>query len=940
MTNTAKKPAKKSDTLDLDLDARLDSATATLYLEDEPVEGDMLDQVLAKAKKELDAVLPEPDDIKLDDALGLPEIDDVVLDEIEKTIPLQSESLTSLENQLAAAMETPVISDDELDDLLGGEGFDFDSLLGDADDELTINDEEINEESLLAAVDELLNFGMDVEPEVVDIEPEVEAVVEPEIVEIEPEVEAIVEPEIVDIEPEVEAVVEPEIVDIEPEVEAVVEPEIVDIEPEVEAVVESEIVEIEPEVEAVVEPEIVDIEPEDADLELNFEFESEGFLEPEVSEVTQDNVDNKSEIELTVEPNAALDDLVDSVPFEDTLKVGTDDIDEFFVEEFNDFDNVADIAAPLVEISLPSDEELDVAQQLDGLNDAMENTIDDTTAGFDLLDDADEKAKATPVAENAEDDLDWMKQLDELDAAEKAEPVAEEKTETEAVADEDDWMKQLDDLDAAEPVAEEKAETEAVADDDDWMKQLDELDAAEPVAEEKTETETVADDDDWMKQLDDLDAAEPVAEEKAETEAVADDDDWMKQLEDLDAADSPEDGADDWMKQLDSMDDQSANANDTAIDDDFNIADEKVSQIVAPAINEEALIAKAAEMAIGQFKDEQELAISALKEKQDLAFSQLRADQDTLEGKNRKQFADAESGRKKAATFGFAALGVGIVGLIGSGAIGYLSMGTKTETETLAQSVAELQETVNDIVNKAPEKEKEIAGIKTSVEQLNQKVEKLVAAQATATVVAPTEAAKVSDVKTTEPAKSSVNLSNGKTPVVTGKVAPLTTGKIDTGFDSAKLAETDIVPPVDISPAHPTGEKAEQPKLSDMAKKSADETKVKDEKVEAEKVAKAAKAAKAEAEKVKAKEEAALLTEKLTKISTIAKAAAASTKTEEPRASRYTGKMTRGMARGVAKEHEGNRVTAKTDAKKEVLNTAIKPQKAVPAGKYTVNVVS
>ena len=875
MTNTAKKPAKKSDTLDLDLDARLDSATATLYLEDEPVEGDMLDQVLAKAKKELDAALSEPEDIKLDDALNLPEMDEVVLeeDEIEKTIPLQSESLSSLENQLAAAMQTPVISDDELEDLLGGEGFDFDSLLGDADDELTLNDEEINEESLLAAVDELLNFGMEVEPEIVEIEPEVEAVVEPEIVEIEPEVEAVVEPEIVEI-----------------------------------------------------EPEVFEVKNKDADLELNFEFESEGFLEPEVSEVVQDNVDVKdiemaieeNVAELTVEPDAALDDLVDSVPFEDTLSVGTDDIDEFFTEEFNDFDNVADIAAPLVEISLPSDEELDVAQQLDGLNDAMENTIDDTTAGFDLLDDADEKAKTTPVAENAENDLDWMKQLDDLDATETAEPVVDEKIETEAVADDDDWMKQLDDLDATE--------------------------TAEPVVDEKTETEAVADDDDWMKQLDDLDAAEtaePVVDEKTETETVADDDDWMKQLEDLDAADSSEDGADDWMKQLDSMDDQSANSNDTAIDDNFNIADEVAPQIAVPAIDEEALIAKAAEMAIGQFKDEQELAISALKEKQDLSFSQLRADQDTLEGKNRKQFADAENGRKKAATFGYAALGVGIIGLIGSGAIGYLSMGTKTETETLAQSVAELQETVNDIVNKAPEKEKEIAGIKTSVEQLNQKVEKLVAAQAAATVVAPTEAAKVSDVKTTEPAKSLVNLSNGKTPAVTGKVAPLTTGKIDTGFDAAKLAETEIVQPVDISPAHPTGEKAEQPKLSDMAKKSADETKVKDEKAEAEKVAKAAKAAKAEAEKVKAKEEAALLTEKLTKISTIAKAAAASTKTEEPRASRYTGKMTRGMARGIAKErNEGTRVTAKTDAKKEVLNAAIKPQKAVPAGKYTVNVVS
>jgi hypothetical protein len=229
MTNTAKKPAKTSrDTLDLDLDARLDQATSTLYLDEEPVEGDMLDQVLAKAKKELDAAsapkkskkakeaepVVEPvavteENIDLGDGFNLDELGDLadleLENAIEEPVALQSESLKSLESQLASVMDdtTPSVSDDEIDALLGGAGYDFDSLLGDADDELTADEAKLNEDSLLAAVDELLNLSM--KPEMVEIEPEVEAIVEPEMVEIEPEIEAIIEPEMVEIEPEIEA---------------------------------------------------------------------------------------------------------------------------------------------------------------------------------------------------------------------------------------------------------------------------------------------------------------------------------------------------------------------------------------------------------------------------------------------------------------------------------------------------------------------------------------------------------------------------------------------------------------------------------------------------------------------------------------------------------------------------------------------------------------
>jgi len=910
MTNTAKKPAKTSrDTLDLDLDARLDQATSTLYLDEEPVEGDMLDQVLAKAKKELDAAsapkkskkikeetesVTEPvalaeENIELGDGFNLDELGDLMDLELEneKPVALQSESLKSLENQLASVLdETPAVSDDEIDELLGGAGYDFDSLLGDANDELTADEAQLNEDSLLAAVDELLNLSM---------EPEIEAVIEPEIVEIEPKIEAVIEPEIVEIEPEMEAVIEPEITE-------------------------------------------TDISDLDFEFEFEFEFEEESFLEPEI-ETKEDLIDSyeselpfvegmfeekiPQEVELQVEPEVALDDLVDSVPFEDTLKIDDEEKNDILIEEFNDFDDVADIAAPLVEISLPNDDEL--AQQLDGLNDAMENT-NEKPAGFDLIDDEAVEKESVVSTEKVEDESDWLKQLDDLDAQQTSED-----ENTPAVS-----------FEKEEVAEEEAAEIATTVEDEgtDWMKQLDDLDAVEsPIATAEKTADDVAADDDWMSQLDDVNEVEETAEtptEEVAEEAVAAEDDWMSQLEGLDDNESVQDETvsdeDDWMKQLEGMDDSSETA---VIDDNFNIADEEPAR-AAPEIDETAIIAKAAQFAIDQIKEENDGAISALTEKHDVAFSQLRADQDTLETRSRKQFADAENGRKKAATFSYAALGVGVLALLGSGGLGYMTYTAQNDTQTLKQSVSELEETVNGIVSKAPEKEKEIEKIKTSVDQLNQKVDKLVADQRVTTAspaTTDTEAAKNG---------SAVNLLNSKTP------APaLTTGKIDTGLDGVKVADAPLAPPVDIAPAHPVADEAKvDTKLTDMAKKSADEAKAKAEKLAAE------KAAKAKAQEA-AKAEAALLSEKLAKAAAIAKAASASTKTEEQRklldensGSRYKGKMTRGMARGVEKQRAENSKTtqekqAQVETKtKEILNTAVKPQKAVPAGKYSVNMVS
>ena len=944
MTNSTKKPAKASrENLDLDLDARLDQATSTLSvsLDNEPVVGDALDQVLAHAKKELDTNLPketlpketllpaaeEVDEIdNLDDFL--PEVDiDLENDDSHPFQPIQSAAMSSLENQLAAAMDSTVVSDEELDDLLGGAGYDFDSLLGEAvSDELTTD---TNDEDLMAAVDELLNIGTSTE------EPESIA---DEIVELASEVEPeIIADEIVELAPEIEAeVIADEIVELKPEVEPVsVADEIVELEPEIEPeVIADEIVELKPEVEPeIIADEIVELAPE-----VEPEIIADEIVEPEENEF-------ESDAELTVDPEVALDDLVDTVPFEETLIVDKkdDELDEI-QEEFNDFDNVADIDAPLVEMSASIesfDDDLDEMQQLNGLNDAMENKKDTTAAGFDLLDDnAAGKENSTPITELEDDDLSWLKQLEpvEDEIEEEFSPsVNLEKTDennTEESADDLDWMKQLEGLEE-ETASQIPAES---SDDSDWMKQLEDLensdsDTASPstsVNLEKT-AEEPADDSDWMKQLEGIDEDEkpstPVNLEKT-AEEPADDSDWMKQLDGLD--DHDEDTAAMLMDATHDSDTKVEEKSNSDSGDKFNIADEAPQPAVnqAKAIDEDALIAKAAGVAISQFKEEQNHALS-----------QLRADQDSIEGKSRMQFAEAESKNKKSATFGYIALGVGLIGVLGSAGIGWFSYGTKTETTTLTETVAELEGKVDTFLAKNPEKE--IENIKVSVDQLNQKVEKLTVAQAA--MLAPPVVAEAAVPATPAPAVDAEGKPVAPIAQANSSVDLLNSQKTEPNAEGSKIPEL-AVPAMGEMAAHISTKAAEPAKLAEMTKKPNNDKAVAAAKATSKADAEKA-AAKAEAEKAAVKAAAESLSQKVTKANVAtANAKAENAKVDEERkliaqlkVDRYKGRMTRGMAHGAA---DSAAEAAKAKPKKEVLNTAVKPEKPAVVGKYSVNMLS
>ncbi|MEI7795823.1 MAG: SPOR domain-containing protein [Methylococcaceae bacterium] len=824
MTKSAKKPVKVSrDSLDLDLDARLDQATSTLTLDEEPVVGDAIDQVLARAKKELDT----------NSSPNLPPISE----KLGNIRPVKSESMTSLENQLTAAMETSMVSDDELDNLLGGTGFDFDSLLGEASDEL--------------------------KPQ--ELEPKSKRKSKPK--------------------------------------------------PEPEIVAAEELVEV-------------------------VKFDKNEF---------------DTNAELIVEPDITLNDLVDSITFEETLTVdlGKFDIDDSS-EKFNDFD---DVDTPLVEISTSDesfDDDLNAMQQFDGLNEVMENK-NDTAAGFDLLDDVTDSVTDSVTETDYLGD-DWTKQLDAMDDSETEDPdivppvdlISTMTAEADYLGD--DWMNQLEGMDDDE--AEEETEAEKP-----------EPVASVNLAKPAVETPDIADDDDdWMKQLDGLDddaeteKPEPIspvnlAKPAVEIPEIADDDDdWMKQLDALDddaetekpepvapvnlakpAVETPEivDDDDNWAKKLDGLENHDDHDEDTAqmlMDAGHDADDESKSKSTRLIDEDEALTA------------------SEFSGNQDSAMSQLRASQDSIDSKNKQQFVDVEKKRKKTAMFGYMALGVGVIGLLGSAGIGWLSYDTQNDTSTLSQSVTVLEEKVNTFLAKNPEKE--IENIKLSVEQLNQKVEKIAAAQisvppvALAPIDAPND--KTAPIAAVKP-NDSVDLLNSK-----AAAAPAMES-VKTESPSA-IALTIAAPPSDISLAPHAAvveisslKPVESVKLADMTKKSAkkaDAVKT----VEVDK--KAAEIDKKVAEKAE-KAESELLMQKIAKAEAIAKAAAeASYKNDAPhKADRYSGRMTRGMAHSGSKDKttKTNNVATKTNGAtpaKEVLHAEIKSQKSVAAGKYSVNVIS
>ena len=98
MTNSSKQDSEKKaarEILDSNLDARLDQATSTLSLDDEPPSGDAIDVMLKRAKKILDAQLPvdEQQEIPVEkntDNQSTTSIDETPVIDLEETNKLVS----------------------------------------------------------------------------------------------------------------------------------------------------------------------------------------------------------------------------------------------------------------------------------------------------------------------------------------------------------------------------------------------------------------------------------------------------------------------------------------------------------------------------------------------------------------------------------------------------------------------------------------------------------------------------------------------------------------------------------------------------------------------------------------------------------------------------------------------------------------------------------
>ena len=610
--------------------------------------------------------------------------------------------------------------------------------------------------------------------------------------------------------------------------------------------------------------------------------------------------------ELNVDINAALDDLMDSVPFEDILNAHSHDELNTTQEEFNNFDDVADTeATPLFEMSASEeslDDNFDEIPQLEGLDDTMENKKE-TASGFDLLDDnATDNAHAMPA--NAADDLDWLDQMGKeeempADAQKKADDTVA------TAADDDDGWITGDEDDSSVNLTKADDTVATTADDDDGWITGDEDDSSVNLTKADDTVATTADDDDGW---------------------ITDDDDSSVNLTKADDTTADDDG---WITDDDSV---------AEIEDSHEVEiDEpkpepiKMSKEPTPAAPPPPVVAFDEAALVAKLKEE-------LKGEKDHELARLRADQDKVEAHAKKQFAGLEDAKKKNTKLSYIALGVGIIGLIGSGGVGWMAYNSKNEEVTINEHVTQLDEKINNFLAKNPEKE--IENVKNSIEQLNQKIDKLTAAQITPPVsniitpsiapeVAPAElTAPVAEPVTkeeTKPAESKKEKEASKHNASKGKGKGKEEAKLNDETKSATTEKADS--PVNLLNSKPSNEKPEVPAVTPEVNAVTPEGAKPEVKKAPEKVAEKVTEKPSETPKVEASSQKNDNAEpvKVETFDTILK--------ESP----YTGRMTRGMAFGHAKDDAEKH---HNHAHKEVLNANIPEQKAAPAGKFSVNVVS
>lgn len=114
-------------------------------------------------------------------------------------------------------------------------------------------------------------------------------------------------------------------------------------------------------------------------------------------------------------------------------------------------------------------------------------------------------------------------------------------------------------------------------------------------------------------------------------------------------------------------------------------------------------------------------AAAATNSSENDALAQLKAEQERMDKQYKKQLNDAEAKAKKAAVFGYIALTTGILALGLAGGMGWLAFSAKSELTQLSESVKATKTDVDSHLGQKPEED--LTAVKTSVEQLNQKLD-------------------------------------------------------------------------------------------------------------------------------------------------------------------------------------------------------------------------
>jgi len=249
------------------------------------------------------------------------------------------------------------------------------------------------------------------------------------------------------------------------------------------------------------------------------------------------------------------------------------------------------------------------------------------------------------------------------------------------------------------------------------------------------------------------------------------------------------------------------NGDDFAVEDlDLSmdqVTDDAPSAILDPV--EQSIAAPIAELA----------AAAATNGSENDALAQLKAEQERMDKQYKKQLNEAEAKAKKAAVFGYVALSTGILALGLAGGMGWLAFSAKSELTQLSESVKATKTDVDSHLGQKPEED--LTAVKTSVEQLNQKLDGVIG-QINGTP-APTQAADVklepgNKVSEVTPKKDVVNKSLDIAPT---KIADLPTPNATEANPHAAPADHAAIKPIE-----PAAKTDAAGKAADSAKSNAE----------------------------------------------------------------------------------------------------------------------